>query len=163
MDLTETLFKESAKALNKNIFKFRGFEIDVTKPFKKISMVDFINEVTGIDFNKVTSDEEAIKLANEHHIQLATFQKKKGHIIMGFFEKYCEEKCIQPTFVHSYPYETSPLTKKNQNDPNFTDRFELFIGQKEFANAYSELNDPIDQLQRFEEQLKDNENGNEEG
>jgi lysyl-tRNA synthetase class 2 len=163
MDLTEEMFKESAKALKQDVYKFRGYEIDVTKPFRRIAMVDIINEACGVNFHNVSSTEEAIKLANEHHIKLEPHQRTYGHIVNLFFEKYGEEKCIQPTFVHTYPAEVSPLTKKNANDSRFTDRFELFIGQKEFANAYSELNDPIDQLARFEDQMKEVKEGNQEG
>ncbi|GMO17292.1 MAG: hypothetical protein Ta2E_08560 [Mycoplasmoidaceae bacterium] len=133
------------------------------KPFKKISMVDIIKEACGVDFSKVSSDKDAVKLAEKHKIKLEPHQKTYGHIVTLFFEKYGEEKCIQPTFVHTYPVEVSPLTKKNLKDPRFTDRFELFIGQKEFANAYSEINDPIDQLERFENQMKEINQGNQEG
>jgi lysyl-tRNA synthetase class 2 len=163
MDLTEQIFHESTKTLGKTLYKFRGFEIDVSKPFRRISMVDIIKEACGVDFTKISTADEAIKLAKEHHIELEAHQKTFGHVVNLFFEKYGEEKCIQPTFVHTYPVDVSPLTKKNLNDPRFTDRFELFVGQKEFANAYSELNDPIDQLKRFEDQMKEIKEGNQEG
>lgn len=116
---------------------------------------------TGIDFRTV-SVEEALKLAEEHKIEVAEHEKTLGHIINLFFEKYVEETLIQPTFLYGHPVEISPLTKKNPEDPRFVDRFELFIGGKEFANAYTELNDPVDQLERFEDQLKERELGNEE-
>ena len=106
--------------------------------------------------------DEALKLAKEHQIELAEHEKQYGHIINKFFEKYVEETLIQPTFLYGHPIEISPLTKKNPEDPRFVDRFELFIGGHEFANAYTELNDPIDQLERFEEQLKEKELGNDE-
>jgi lysyl-tRNA synthetase class 2 len=161
MDITEKLFKITAEALNKPVYNFRGFQIDLSKPFRRISMVDIIKEATNgeVDFNNVKSDAEAVELAKKHGIELANHQNVTGHIITLFFEKYGEEKCIQPTFVHTYPAEVSPLTKKNPNNPKFTDRFELFIGGKEFGNAYSELNDPIDQLERFEDQMKEKELG----
>jgi lysyl-tRNA synthetase class 2 len=162
MDLTEEIFKTTCASLNKYQFKFRGFDIDLSKPFTKISMVDFIKQETGIDFNEIKTDEQAVAIAEEKHIKLTKHQMNKGHIINLFFERFCEEKCIQPTFVHTYPVEVSPLTKKNKLNPQFTDRFELFIGQKEFANAYSELNDPIDQLERLEKQISEVASGNNE-
>jgi lysyl-tRNA synthetase class 2 len=160
MDLTENIFKVTAKKLDKTNLKFRGFDIDLTKPFKRISMVDIVKETTNIDFEKITSVNEALEIAKKHGIKVEEHQKTVGHILNLFFEKYGEETCIQPTFVHTYPIDTSPLTKKNINNPNFTDRFELFIGQKEFANAYSELNDPIEQLERFQSQMNEKNNGN---
>ena len=125
-------------------------------------MVDAIKEQTGIDFKKEMTVEEAMNLAKEHGIEVETHQENVGHIINLFFEKYVEDTLIQPTFLYGHPVEISPLTKKNPEDPRFVDRFELFIGGKEFANAYTELNDPIDQLERFEEQLKEKELGNDE-
>ena len=125
-------------------------------------MVDGIKEQTGIDFFNVTSDEEAVKLAVEHDIEVPAHQRTYGHVINLFFEKYVEETIVQPTFVYGHPVEISPLAKKNADDPRFTDRFELFILGKEYGNAFSELNDPIDQRQRFENQLKEKELGNDE-
>jgi lysyl-tRNA synthetase class 2 len=124
-------------------------------------MVDAIKEQTGIDFKKEMTLEEAKSLAEEHSIEVED-HFTVGHIINAFFEKYVEETLIQPTFLYGHPVEISPLTKKNPEDPRFVDRFELFIGGKEFANAYTELNDPIDQLERFEEQLKERDLGNDE-
>ena len=124
-------------------------------------MVDAIKEQTSIDFKQEMSLEEAKKLAEEHDI-LVEDHFEVGHIINAFFEKYVEETLIQPTFLYGHPVEISPLTKKNPEDPRFVDRFELFIGGKEFANAYTELNDPIDQLERFEDQLKERDLGNDE-
>ncbi len=162
MDLTEGMYKEIAnKVTLKTVYNWCGDEIDLGKPFKRISMVDAIKEVTGIDFKKEMTLEEAKSLAKEHNIEIEDhFQV--GHIINAFFEKYVEETLIQPTFLYGHPVEISPLTKKNPEDPRFVDRFELFIGGKEFANAYTELNDPIDQLERFEEQLKERDLGNDE-
>ncbi len=163
MEMTEAMFKKVAKdVFGKYVFNWNGHEIDVEKPFKKISMVDAIKEQTGIDFKKEMSVEEALELAKQHNIIVEEHQKNVGHIINLFFEEYVEETLIQPTFLYGHPVEISPLTKRNPEDPRFVDRFELFIGGKEFANAYTELNDPIDQLNRFEEQLKEKELGNDE-
>ncbi len=163
MELTESMFKNIAKEVfNKYTFNWYGNEIDLSKPFKRISMIDAIKAETGIDFLKVKTVPEAMDLAKEHDIPVEKHQENIGHIINLFFEKYVEDKLIQPTFLYGHPIEISPLTKKNPDDPRFVDRFELFIGGKEFANAYTELNDPIDQLERFEEQLKEKELGNDE-
>ena len=162
MEMTESMFKTIAKEIfNKDIFIWNGNEINIGGEWKKISMTDAIKEKTGIDFRNITL-EEALKLATEHGIELAEHEKALGHIINLFFEKYVEETLIQPTFLYGHPVEISPLTKRNPIDPRFVDRFELFIGGKEFANAYTELNDPIDQLKRFEDQLKERELGNDE-
>ena len=163
MDQTERMFREVAlKAVGKLTFNWYGHEIDLSKPFKKISMTDAIKEKTGIDFKAITDLDECIKLAEENHIELMEHEKQYGHIINKFFEEFVEETLIEPTFLYGHPIEISPLTKKNPNDPRFVDRFELFIAGKEFANAYTELNDPIDQLERFEEQLKERDLGNDE-
>jgi len=162
MELTESMFHEIARVVGKDVYNWYGNEINLAEPFKKISMTDAIKEEIGIDFKLITTDEEAIKLAEEHHIEMEEHQRNYGHIINLFFEKYVEEKLIQPTFLYGHPVEISPLTKKNPEDPRFVDRFELFIGGKEFANAYTELNDPIDQLERFEAQLKERDLGNDE-
>ena len=162
MEITESMFKTIAKEIfNKVTFIWNGNEINIGGEWKKISMTDAIKEKTGIDFRNITL-EEALKLATEHGIELAEHEKALGHIINLFFEKYVEETLIQPTFLYGHPVEISPLTKRNPIDPRFVDRFELFIGGKEFANAYTELNDPIDQLKRFEDQLKERELGNDE-
>lgn len=163
MNQTEAMFKYVAnKAIGKMTFNWYGNEIDLSKTFKRVSMTDAIKDATGIDFKTITNLDECIKLAEEHHIELLEHEKQYGHIINKFFEKYVEETLIQPTFLYGHPIEISPLTKKNPEDPRFVDRFELFIGGKEFANAYTELNDPIDQLERFEAQLKERELGNDE-
>ena len=124
-------------------------------------MVDAIKEYVGVDFWKETSVEEARALAKEHGVQI-TDSMTYGHIVNEFFEQKIEEKLIQPTFIYGHPVEISPLAKKNEEDPRFTDRFELFIVGREHANAFTELNDPIDQRQRFEAQLKEREQGNDE-
>ena len=161
MDLTENMYQTIAKDVcGKMNFVFGGNEIDLNGPWKRISMTDAIKEETGIDFKEITDLDECLKLAEEHKIELEEHEKAYGHIINKFFEKYVEEKLIQPTFLYGHPIEISPLTKKNPSDPRFVDRFELFIGGKEFANAYTELNDPIDQLDRFEAQLREKDLGN---
>ena len=163
MNLTEGMYKFIAETVcDKYVFNYLGNEIDLSKPFRRISMVDAIKEVTGIDFKKEMTVDEALALAEEHKIEVQEHEKTVGHIINLFFEKYVEETLIQPTFLYGHPLEISPLTKKNSEDPRFVDRFELFISGKECANAYTELNDPIDQLERFEAQLKEKELGNDE-
>ena len=163
MNLTEKMYTKIAQdVFGKMKYNWYGHEIDLTGPWKRISMVDAIKEKTGIDFKKEMTVDEALSLASEHHIEVEEHQKSVGHIINLFFEKYVEETLIQPTFLYGHPIEISPLTKKNPDDPRFVDRFELFIGVKEFANAYTELNDPIDQLERFEAQLKERDLGNDE-
>ena len=163
MNLTEGMFQTIAKEVfDKMTFKFSGHDINLEGPWKRISMTDAIKEKTGIDFKAITDLDECLKLAEEHNIELEQHEKAYGHIINKFFEKYVEETLIEPTFLYGHPIEISPLTKKNPDDPRFVDRFELFIGGKEFANAYTELNDPIDQLERFEAQLNERDLGNEE-
>lgn len=163
MDMTEAMYQTIARdVIGKMNYNFGGYEINLEGPWKRISMVDAIKEVTGIDFKKEMSIEEALELASCHHIEVQEHEHTVGHIINLFFEKYVEETLIQPTFLYGHPVEISPLTKKNPEDSRFVDRFELFIAGKEFANAYTELNDPIDQLERFEEQLKEKDLGNEE-
>ncbi len=163
MDLTEKMFTTIAsEVFNKTEFKFSGYDIDLKSPWKRISMTDAIKDKTGIDFKKITDLDECLKLAEEHKIILEDHEKAYGHIVNKFFEEYVEETLIQPTFLYGHPLEISPLTKKNPDDERFVDRFELFIGGKEFANAYTELNDPIDQLERFEAQLAERDLGNDE-
>jgi lysyl-tRNA synthetase class 2 len=163
MDLTENMYKTIAKEVcGKTTFNYLGHEIDLSGKWKRVSMTDAIKEVVGIDFKKIKDVDEAIKLAEEHGIELEEHEKQFGHIVNLFFEKYVEETLIQPTFLYGHPIEISPLTKKDPEDGRFTQRFELFISGHECANAYTELNDPIDQLERFEAQLKEKEMGNDE-
>lgn len=163
MDLTEAMYQTVAnEVIGKTNFNWYGYDIELSGKWKRISMVDSIKEVTGVDFSKQMSVEEALNLASEHGIQVEEHEKTVGHIINLFFEKYVEETLIQPTFLYGHPVEISPLTKRNPKDPRFVDRFELFIGGREFANAYTELNDPIDQYDRFADQLKERELGNDE-
>ncbi|MCK9470379.1 MAG: lysine--tRNA ligase [Bacilli bacterium] len=162
MNLVEDCFKYLFdEVLNTRTIEYQGNVLDFDKPFKRVHMVDAIKDLTGIDFFN-TSLEDAIKYAKEHNIHIDKHQMSLGHIINLFFEEYVEETLIQPTFVYGHPIEISPLAKKNQNDPRFTDRFEMFINKKEYCNAFSELNDPIDQRERFENQLKEKELGNDE-
>ena len=163
MNMTEEMFQRIARdVMGKMTYNFGGHEINLEGPWRRVSMTDAIKEQTGIDFKVEMTVEEALELANEHHIEVMEHEKSVGHIINLFFEKYVEETLIQPTFLYGHPIEISPLTKKNPEDPRFVDRFELFIAGKEFANAYTELNDPIDQLERFEAQLKEKDLGNDE-
>lgn len=162
MTLTESIIKHCCSVIGKWDFNYRGFDINLKKDFKIVHMVDLIKEVVGIDFRDVKTDEEAINIAKKHDVHLEKHQMKYGHVINAFFESFCEEKLIEPTFVWGHPVEISPLAKKDYSDTRFTKRFELFIGQKEFANAFSELNDPIDQYERFNEQLNEKDLGNDE-
>lgn len=163
MNLAEDLISSLAmNILGTTNITYQDKEISLAKGFKRIHMVDAIKEVTGIDFFKTTSLDDCVKLAKEHNIEVANHELTYGHIINLFFEKYVEETLIQPTFVYGHPLDISPLAKKNKDNPNFTDRFELFINTKEYANAFSELNDPIDQRERFENQLKEKDLGNDE-
>lgn len=162
MELTESMYKYIAdNVCHKRTFNYLGHEISLDGDWKRISMTDAIKEKTGIDFKQEMSFEEACKLAKEHDIEVEK-HFTIGHIINAFFEKYVEETLIEPTFLYGHPIEISPLTRANEQDPRFVDRFELFISGHECANAYTELNDPIDQLQRFEEQLKAKELGDDE-
>ena len=163
MDLTENMYKTIANEVcGKTTFNYLGHEIDISGKWKRVSMTDAIKEATGIDFKEIKDVDEAIKLAEEHGIELEEHERQFGHIVNLFFEKYVEETLIQPTFLYGHPIEISPLTKKDPKDGRFTQRFELFISGHECANAYTELNDPIDQLERFEAQLKEKEMGNDE-
>lgn len=162
MDLVESCFKSVAnEVLGKTDIEFNGTIYDLSK-FKRIHMVDAIKEQTGIDFFAELTFDEAKIIAKEHHVDVLKHYTGIGHIINAFFEKFCEEVLIQPTFVYGHPKEISPLAKSNDKDSRFTDRFELFIGGTEYANAFSELNDPIDQLERFKKQLEERALGNDE-
>ena len=152
MELTESMFRYLAeKVCGSTKISYNGIEIDLGKPFARLTMNDAIKKYAGIDFDEVADDEAAKKLADEHHIEYED-RHKKGDIINLFFEEYCEKELIQPTFIMDHPIEISPLTKKKPSDPNKVERFELFINTWEMCNAYSELNDPIDQRERFKAQ-----------
>ncbi|MCM3347387.1 lysine--tRNA ligase [Cytobacillus kochii] len=162
MSLTENLIAHIAKeVLGSTTVQYGEYEINLKPEWKRLHMVDAVKEYTGVDFWKETSVDEARALAKEHGVEI-TEHMQYGHIVNEFFEQKVEEKLIQPTFIFGHPVEISPLAKKNENDPRFTDRFELFIVAREHANAFTELNDPIDQKERFEAQLKEREQGNDE-
>ena len=163
MDLIEGLFDFVAnKVLGTTEITYQGQEISLKAPFKRITMCEAVKEKTGIDFKQEMSYEQAVALAKEHDIEVDKIHNSVGHIIQLFFDKYVEETIVQPTFVYEYPIEISPLAKKCKEDPRFTDRYELFICGHEYANAFSELNDPIDQRERFEKQLELRDLGDEE-
>jgi len=173
MNLTEKLFHYLSKeTLKKEEFEFKLKEeggakeifyvINLQNPFRRVSMIEAIKEYVNIDFFQVNELEKALELAQKHKLKLEKFQKTIGHIILAFFEEYVEKKLIQPTFIYDYPIEVSPLAKSKADNKNIADRFELYIGGLEFANGYSELNDPTEQKKRFEEQTKQKELGNEE-
>lgn len=152
MDLVEDLFRVvSIKVLGTTIISYDGVEIDLSKSFERMTMVEAIKKYTDINFTSIMTEEEAKTLAKEHHIKFED-RHKKGDIINLFFEEYVEEKLVQPIFIMDHPVEISPLAKRKPSNPNFTERFELFVTKREMANAFSELNDPIDQRGRFEAQ-----------
>ena len=149
MELTETMFREVArKVLGTLQVEYDGEVIDLEKPFARITMIDAVKQYSGVDFREIKTDQEAKAVAKEHHIEFEN-RHKKGDILNLFFEEYVEEKLVQPTFVTDHPVDISPLSKRKPEDPEYTERFELYITRREFANAYSELNDPIDQRERF--------------
>ena len=155
MKLTEGLYETVAmEVFGTTEFEFMGHTVSLKAPYKRWNMVDAVREVTGVDFSKEMSVEEALKLAEEHHVDVLPHQKTVGNIISLFFDQFCEDRIIDPTFVLGHPIEISPLAKKNPKDPRFTERFETLICGVEFNNAFSELNDPIDQKARFEAQLE---------
>ncbi|MFK9094936.1 lysine--tRNA ligase [Bacillus salipaludis] len=162
MSLTENLIAHIAEeVVGTTTIQYGEYEVDLKPEWKRLHMVDAIKEYTGVDFWKEMSVEEARALAKEHGVEVNN-NMLYGHIVNEFFEQKVEEKLIQPTFIYGHPVEISPLAKKNNEDPRFTDRFELFIVAREHANAFTELNDPIDQRERFEAQLKEREQGNDE-
>ena len=149
MELTESMFRYVAeKVCGSAVVSYNGTVIDMSKPFARITMTDAVKQYSGVDFSRVETDDEAKRLADEHHIEYEA-RHKKGDIINLFFEEFCEDKMVQPTFVMDHPVEISPLTKKKPGNPALVERFELFIYGREMCNAYSELNDPIDQRERF--------------
>ncbi|GAE28009.1 lysyl-tRNA synthetase [Halalkalibacter wakoensis JCM 9140] len=162
MKLTEELVAHIAReVLGTTKVTYGEYEVDLEPKWKRVHMVDAIKEKTGVDFWKEMSDEEARAIAKEHNVyvkETMTF----GHVVNEFFEQFVEEDLIQPTFIYGHPLAISPLAKKNPEDPRFTDRFELFIVGREHANAFTELNDPIDQRERFEQQLVEREQGDDE-
>jgi lysyl-tRNA synthetase class 2 len=162
MELTESMFRYLAEmVLGTTKFKYGDIELDFGKPFERMTMNEAIKKYAGIDFDTVKSDEEAKALAKEHHIEFED-RHTKGDIVNLFFEEFCEKNLIQPTFIMDHPLAISPLTKRKPDDPEKVERFELFINTWEMCNAYSELNDPIDQRERFAAQDAAFEAGDEE-
>lgn len=154
MDLTENLYRYIAKEVTgSEIITYNGHEMDLSKPFERLTMVDAVKKYANVDFNEIHTAEEAKKLADEHHIEYED-RHEKGDILNLFFEEFVEEHLIQPVFIMDHPIEISPLTKKKPDNPEYVERFEFFMNGWEMANAYSELNDPIDQRERFEAQEK---------
>ncbi len=163
MNFSEDLIRTVAKnVLGTAKINYQGTDIDLETPWRRVTMIDAIKEVTGVDFNKINSDEEAIAIAKEKGVEVEESKKTRGYIINQFFEDFVEETLTQPTFICDYPVEVSPLTKRKPSDKRLVERFELFIDGREYGNAYSELNDPIDQRERFVEQLKQRDAGDDE-
>ncbi|NLM06845.1 MAG: lysine--tRNA ligase [Tissierellia bacterium] len=162
MDITENMISQMAQnVLGTMVIEYDGVEIDLTPPWNRMDMEEAVLKYSGVDFSKINTDEEALKIAKEHGIE--TFSTSgRGYVISEMFEKYCEEKLIQPTFITGHPVEISPLAKKDPKDPRKTRRFEAFINTWEVANAFSELNDPIDQRERFEDQVRQKSAGDDE-
>ena len=163
MKMAENLISTVAQnTLGTTTINYEGQEINLAPGWKRITMIDAIKEVTGVDFNTINTDEEAQAIAKEKGVQYEEIKNTRGHIINEFFETFVEETLIQPTFIMDYPVEVSPLTKRKRDDKRLVERFELFIGGREYGNAYSELNDPIDQYERFVKQVEAKEKGDEE-
>ena len=164
MNITEELITKTAmKVLGKTKITYQGQEIDLTPgSWRRITMIDAVKEATGVDFHTINTDEEAMKAAKEAGVPVDPIKTTRGDIIAAFFDEKVEETLIQPTFIYEYPIENSPLAKKMENDERMTQRFELFIGGREYANAFAELNDPIDQYERFLAQVKQREAGDDE-
>ena len=163
MDIAEEIISTIAKnVLGTTKINYQGLDLDLTPGWKRIPMIQAIKEVTGIDFNEIKTDAEAQTLAKEKGLEVDPIKNTRGHIINMFFEEYVEDTLIEPTFIIDYPVEVSPLTKRKPSDPSIVERFELFIGGREYGNAYSELNDPIDQYERFVKQAEAKAKGDEE-
>ena len=163
MNISEEIISTIAKnVLGTTKINYQGQDIDLTPKWRRVTMIDSIKEVTGIDFNTIKTDEEARKLAEEKNVEIDPLKNTRGHIINAFFEEFVEETLIQPTFIIDYPVEVSPLTKRKPSDKSLVERFELFIGGREYGNAYSELNDAIDQNERFLKQAEAKAKGDEE-
>jgi len=162
MDLAEGLISTVAlEVLGTTKITYQGQEIDLTPPWRRMTMVEAVQKYAGVDFAQIKTNEEAIKIAREKNVHVED-NMTKGEVLNAFFEEYAEQHLIQPTFIYDYPVEISPLTKRKPDDPDFTERFELFITSREMGNAYSELNDPIEQKERFISQMKKREAGDEE-
>ena len=162
MEITENIIAHSAeKALGTTTINYQGQELDLTPPWDRMTMIDACKKYAGVDFNHIKTDDEAIEKGEELGVEIKP-EMKRGHIISEVFEKYVEKHLIQPIFITQYPVEVSPLAKRNPDNPELTNRFEAFINTWEIANAFSELNDPLDQRKRFMEQLAQREAGDEE-
>ena len=163
MNITEEIFSKTAqRVLGTTKIEYQGQKIDLTPSWKRISMIDSIKEVTGINFNAINSDKDAVTLAKNKNIEVSETKQTRGDVISLFFDEYVEKTLIQPTFIYDYPVEISPLAKRKKEDNRLTERFEVFIGGREYGNAFSELNDPIDQYERFKKQVEAREKGDEE-
>ena len=163
MDITEELFQKCAmKVCGTTRLTYQGTEIDLGGKWKRVTMIDSIKEACGVDFNTINTDEEAVALAKERKLEIPVGKETRGHIISLFFDEYVEKTILQPTFIYDYPVEISPLAKRSPKDPRLTERFEVFIDGREYGNAFSELNDPIDQYERFKEEIAARENGDDE-
>jgi len=163
MDITEELFQKCAmRVCGTTKLTYQGTEIDLGGKWKRVTMIDSIKEACGVDFNTINSDEEAVTLAKERKLEIPAGKETRGHIISLFFDEYVEKTIVQPTFIYDYPVEISPLAKRSPKDPRLTERFEVFIDGREYGNAFSELNDPIDQYERFKEEIAARENGDDE-
>ena len=163
MDITEELFQKCAmKVCGKTKINYQGTEIELGGKWQRKTMIEAIKEACGVDFNTINTDEEAVALAKERKIEIPAGKETRGNIISLFFDEYVEATLIQPTFIYEYPIEISPLAKKTAKDPRMVERFEAFIGGREYGNAFSELNDPIDQAERFKAEIAARENGDEE-
>ena len=163
MDLVEELIRTiTERVLGRTVIQYGEHTVDIGSPWRRVHINDLIKEQTGVDFWQAMTYEEAKALATQHHVKLNDHDSTVGHIINAFFEEFGEPACIQPTFVYGHPVEVSPLARKNDDDPRFTDRFELFIVTKKYANAFTELTDPIDQRERFESQMAEKDKGNDE-
>lgn len=163
MNITEEIVSKVAmKVLGTTKITYQGQEIDLTPSWRRITMIDAIKEVTGVDFHEIQTDEEAMEAAKKAGIEIDPIKTSRGDIIAQFFDEKVEETLIQPTMIYEYPIENSPLAKKDEKDQRMTQRFELFIGGREYANAFAELNDPIDQYERFLDQVKQREAGDDE-
>ena len=163
MNMAEELISTVAQnVLGTTKINYEGQDIDLTPGWRKVTMIDSIKEVTGVDFNTIKTDEEAQAIAKEKGVEYEEIKNTRGHIINEFFETFVEETLIQPTFIMDYPVEVSPLTKRKKDQPELVERFELFIGGREYGNAYSELNDPIDQYERLKKQAEAKAAGDEE-
>ena len=163
MNIAEELFTKIAMKLNGSYkITYQGTEIDLTPGWKRITMIDSIKEACGVDFNTIQTDEEAIKVAEEHHVEVPEGKETRGNIIALFFDEFVEKTIVQPTFIYEYPIEVSPLAKKCKHDSRLTQRFEIFINGREYGNAFSELNDQIDQYERFKKEVEAKANGDDE-